>query len=246
MLESCLVESCSAHRTKKPWTVSASITLHVVALTALLLMPLIYTSALPSIDLSSRLVPPAMKKVVIDLVPATERPRIIKVPEVDARDLIAPTAIPREIATIVDPPSSPTGFSSAPTGSPISSIFRSILPAETVPALPSPSLPPEPVVPVQTEPIRVSAGVQQANLIRQVKPEYPPLARQARIQGVVVLEAMISKDGGVDNLRVISGHPLLVKAAIDAVSQWKYRPTLLSGEPIEVITTITVTFSFSN
>jgi protein TonB len=70
------------------------------------------------------------------------------------------------------------------------------------------------------------------------------LARQARIQGVVILDAVIAKDGSVDELKVISGHPLLTGAAIDAVKQWKYKPTTLNGEPVEVQTTITVTFSF--
>jgi protein TonB len=82
-------------------------------------------------------------------------------------------------------------------------------------------------------------------LLTQVKPVYPPLAKQARIQGVVLLEAVISKDGAIDNLRVISGHPLLTQAAIDAVKQWRYKPTLLNGEPVEVVTTITVNFAFS-
>lgn len=82
-------------------------------------------------------------------------------------------------------------------------------------------------------------------MIRQVKPVYPPLAKQARIQGVVVLEAVISKQGTIDNLRVITGHPLLIQSAIDAVKQWQYKPTLLNGEPVEVVTTITVNFAFS-
>jgi protein TonB len=87
--------------------------------------------------------------------------------------------------------------------------------------------------------------VQQANLIRQIKPPYPPLARQARIQGQVILEAIISKQGSVENLRVISGHPLLIQSALDAVKQWKYKPTLLNGEPVEVVTTVTVNFNLS-
>jgi protein TonB len=81
-------------------------------------------------------------------------------------------------------------------------------------------------------------------LLQQVKPVYPPLAKQARIQGVVVLEAIIGKDGAVSEVKVITGHPLLQQAAIDAVSQWKYKPTLLNGEPVEVVTTVTVNFAF--
>ena len=80
-------------------------------------------------------------------------------------------------------------------------------------------------------------------LIHQVKPEYPPLAKVTRTQGVVLLDAVIDKEGSIQSLRVISGHPLLNQAALDAVKQWKYRPTLLNGEPVEVSTTITVTFT---
>jgi protein TonB len=82
----------------------------------------------------------------------------------------------------------------------------------------------------------------QGSLIRRVEPVYPPLARSARIQGQVVLSAVISKAGTIDNLRLISGHPMLVRAAIDAVSQWRYRPYILNDEVIEVETQITVNF----
>ncbi len=84
----------------------------------------------------------------------------------------------------------------------------------------------------------------QASLISQTKPVYPPLAKQARIQGIVILEAVIGKDGMVSEIKVLNGHPLLQQAAIDAVSQWKYKPTLLNGEPVEVVTTVTVNFAF--
>lgn len=82
-------------------------------------------------------------------------------------------------------------------------------------------------------------------MIRQVKPPYPPLAKQARIQGTVVLEAIINKQGSVENLRVLTGHPLLIQSALDAVKQWKYKPTLLNGEPVEVVTQVTVNFNLS-
>jgi len=87
--------------------------------------------------------------------------------------------------------------------------------------------------------------VQQAKLIRQVKPVYPPLARQARIQGTVRLTAIIARDGTIQELQVVSGHPLLVPAALEAVKQWVYQPTLLNGEPVEVITQIDVNFTLS-
>jgi protein TonB len=85
----------------------------------------------------------------------------------------------------------------------------------------------------------------EGNLIRRVEPAYPPLARNARIQGSVVLAALISKAGTIDNLHALSGPPMLVPAAISAVSQWRYRPYILNSEPIEVETQITVNFTLS-
>lgn len=93
--------------------------------------------------------------------------------------------------------------------------------------------------------VRVSQGVTQGLLIRKVQPAYPPLARQARIQGNVVLAAEISKDGTIQNLHLISGHPMLAPAAIEAVKQWRYKPYILNGEPVEVETQVTVIFSLS-
>jgi len=93
--------------------------------------------------------------------------------------------------------------------------------------------------------VRVSSGVVSGLLVRKVNPVYPPLARQARIQGVVILQAEISKDGNIENLQLISGHPMLAPAAIDAVKQWKYRPYLLNGEPVEVETQVQVNFTLS-
>ena len=82
----------------------------------------------------------------------------------------------------------------------------------------------------------------RSNLIYQVTPAYPPLARQIRLEGTVSLEAVITREGAIDSLRVISGHPLLVGAAVEAVKQWRYRPTLLNGTPVEIITTVEVNF----
>ncbi len=93
--------------------------------------------------------------------------------------------------------------------------------------------------------VRVSAGVTSGLLIRRVQPVYPPLARQARIQGQVLLRAQIGKDGSIQNLQLISGHPMLVQSALDAVKQWKYKPYLLNGEPVEVDTEVQVNFTLS-
>jgi TonB family protein len=94
-------------------------------------------------------------------------------------------------------------------------------------------------------PLRVGSDVAQANLTHRVDPAYPPLARAARIQGVVLLQVTIGREGTVRDLRVISGHPLLADAAIEAVKQWQYKPQLLNGQLVEIITTVTVNFTFS-
>jgi periplasmic protein TonB len=107
---------------------------------------------------------------------------------------------------------------------------------------PAPPRPPEPKPLVVTKPMFVSQGAQEAMLIRRVDPVYPTWARQAHVSGTVELRAIIAKDGSVINLEVISGHPMLVRAAVDAVRQWHYRPTLLNNQPVEVQTFVTVKF----
>jgi TonB family protein len=93
--------------------------------------------------------------------------------------------------------------------------------------------------------IRVGGAVQAYNLLNQVRPEYPPMAKQARVQGTVQFGVTIAKDGTISNLNLISGPPLLVQAAQQAVQQWQYKPTLLNGQPVEVVTTIDVNFTLS-
>lgn len=98
--------------------------------------------------------------------------------------------------------------------------------------------------PIIAHPLRLS-HISEGNLVHKVQPAYPALARAARIEGMVLLQAVISKQGTIENLRVVSGHPMLAGAAIDAVSQWRYRPYILNNEPVEVETQITVNFSLS-
>ncbi len=108
--------------------------------------------------------------------------------------------------------------------------------------------PPTVSQPAQQEkrPVKMSEGVLQAQLITRIEPRYPALALQTRTEGVVRLHAIISRDGRITSLDILSGHPLLVKAALEAVSQWRYRPTMLNGEPVEVETSITVIFQLHN
>ena len=101
-------------------------------------------------------------------------------------------------------------------------------------------------LPVVPQRVRISQGVTRGLLIHRVEPGYPPLARAARVQGEVILTAVISVNGEIENLQLVSGHPMLVPAAISAVKQWRYKPYLLNGQPVEVETTITVIFSLSS
>jgi len=94
-------------------------------------------------------------------------------------------------------------------------------------------------------PLKVGGNVQAARIVNRVQPVYPPLARQTRISGTVRLHAIIGKDGTIQSLEVLSGHPLLQQAALDAVRQWRYQPTLLNGDPVDVDTTIDVIFSLN-
>ena len=93
--------------------------------------------------------------------------------------------------------------------------------------------------------IRVGGAVEAAMLVYQEKPDYPQLARMARIQGTVRMETIIDKDGTVEDVKVISGHPLLIESALMAVSRWRYRPTLLNGQPVEVLTEVDVNFTLA-
>jgi protein TonB len=168
------------------------------------------------------------------------------------RPFTAPSVIPNRIEMgVIDPPAAQGG--SAPIdigviGGIGSADTRSWLPVD----LPQPPVPakPAPVEKTPTpnavaKPVAVSKGVQAAKLIRQVTPAYPSLAKQARISGTVRLTAIIGRDGAIERLQLIGGHPLLAPAAIEAVKQWLYRPTLLNGEPVEVITQIDVNFTLS-
>jgi len=112
--------------------------------------------------------------------------------------------------------------------------------------LPSTGPAPPPAATTGHSPVKLGGDVEAAKLIRMVRPIYPPIARQARIQGTVVLSAIIGQDGRVEMLRYVSGPPLLVQAALDAVRQWRYAPTLLNGRPVSVETTITVVFTLGD
>jgi protein TonB len=201
------------------------------------LIPLLFTEALPRAQLMMSLVAPPPPP------PPPPPPTVVHVVKQVQTNIIndqlrTPTKIPKKIEMIKEDAAPPPmtagvvgGIDSGPgqVGGVIGGIISSTPVA--VPKVATPSR------------IRVSQGVTQGLKIRDVKPTYPALARQARIQGTVVLQAVISKEGAIENLKVLSGHPMLVPAAIDAVKQWKYKPYILNGEPVEVDTQVTVNFT---
>jgi len=162
----------------------------------------------------------------------------------DAGKLMAPKVIPKEIKVIKEEAEPDPGVVGAVGGVP-GGVAGGSMGGVLGGVIGGIGTAPPPPKPRPTGPIRVGGNVQAARIVNRVQPVYPPLARQTRISGTVRLHAIISKDGTIQQLEVMSGHPLLQQAALDAVRQWRYQPTLLNGEPVEVDTTIDVIFSLN-
>jgi protein TonB len=236
MFEELLVSNPYATKTKQRWTVLVSMIFQVTFLAILLLIPLIYTEALPKAMLATLLVappppppppPPAQVQVV----------RKVQVHLMDAGKLMAPKAIPKNITIIKEEADPDMGASGGVLGGVAGGSMGGTI-GGVIGGMPAPPKP-------TASRIKVGGNVTAARLQNKVTPVYPPLARQTRISGTVRLHAIIAKDGTVQQLEVLSGHPLLVQAALDAVRQWRYQPTLLNGEPVEVDTTVDVIFSLN-
>jgi protein TonB len=250
MFEQTFVESVG--RTNKTWTVLVSFAVQLILLGIAAIIPMIYFNVLPRTQLTSFLVapppppPPPPPPAVAPVVKVKVIPR-----QFDAGRLMAPKSIPKMIAEIKEdelpPPSSGAGgvvggVAGGVAGGTPGGILGGIIGSVPTAVLPPPPPPKKEAIPQR---IRVGGNVQQAKLVRQPRPVYPPLAKQARIQGVVRLSAIISRDGTIQHLEVVSGHPLLIPSALEAVKQWVYQPTLLNGEPVEVVTQIDVNFTLS-
>jgi protein TonB len=243
-------------KTKKSWTVMVAFLVQIVMIAVLVILPMVFFDVLPAATFTSFLVappppppppPPPAQAAPVKIVKVIPR-------QFDAGKLMAPKVIPKEIATIKEdelpPPTAGVGgvvggiaggVAGGTPGGVLGGIIGSV--PSAAPPPPPPPKKEEPKAVVQR--LRIGGAVQQAKLVRQPKPVYPPLAKQARISGTVKLSAIISKDGTIQHLEVISGHPLLVPAALEAVKQWVYQPTLLNTEPVEVITQIDVNFTLS-
>src|SRR5262245_63786656 len=243
MFEDSLIESGGKLKTKRGWTSIVSFALQFMIIGVMVLIPLIFTEALPkTVTLGFLVAPPPPPPPPP---PAAAPVKIVKVIQTDISNgqLRTPTKIPQKVQMIKEeetPPSMAAGgvVGGVPGGVPggqMGGVIGGIISSTPV-AVPKVATP---------QKVRVSQGVSQGLLIKKVQPPYPPLARQARIQGQVVLQADISRDGTIQNLRLVSGHPKIGRASIEAVKQWRYKPYYLNGEPVEVETQITVIFSLS-
>jgi periplasmic protein TonB len=233
---------------KKTGALAASLTAQTLAVGAMIAIPLIFSDRLPYvrpfISLSLPSPPLPMAPEQIQTATSSSSSRASSAPTKIFRP---PTRIPNlseipDVGIVEAPPAYASGVDlgvPGGTGSPsaLGQFFHEPLPQ------PKPHI----AEPVKTpaKPTIVGGEVQAAKLLKKVMPVYPPLARQVRVSGTVELLGIIAKDGTIQQLQVISGHPLLVRAALDAVRQWLYRPTLLNGQAVEVIAPISVSFTLS-
>lgn len=243
MFEDSLFASNSVSNPRRGWTALVSFFVQTLFIGALVALPLLFTEALPltrltecpTVPLASA--PPTVEQVI---------PHAASPPDsnMTGNTVLLPTRIPDHIQHVVDegPPPEigvPDGgvYGSPNTNNPNSGFMSSLL-NNIHPSVAHASVD-------TSKPVIVSRGVSEGLLIHQVKPAYPPIAITAHVQGEVILQAVIGKDGTIQNLHVISGHPMLIKSAVDAVQQWRYRPYMLNGEPVEVETQVRVNFTMS-
>jgi periplasmic protein TonB len=235
---------------RKAVATTTSFIVNCLAILLMLAVPLMFTEELPKAQLLTFLVAPpppppppppaaeAIQKVV----------KQIQTDMLNTGQLRTPTKIPQKIQMVKEeeapPPMAATGgvVGGVPGGIPggqLGGVIGGIVSATSnlanVPRF----------VPVTPQRVRISQGVTKGLLVHRVEPTYPTLARSARVQGEVVLSAIIDTNGAITNLQLVSGHPMLVPAALSAVREWRYKPYLLNGQPVEVETTITVIFSLS-
>jgi protein TonB len=239
MFEDSLIESGGKLKTARGRTTTFSFILEAVVVGVMVLIPLLFTEALPKAQLMMSLVAPPPPP------PPPPPPAAVKIVKQIQTDIVngqlrTPTKIPKKVEIIKEeeaPPPSMGVVGGVPGGIPggqMGGVIGGII-SSTPMAVPK----------VAVQRVRVSQGVTAGLVIKRVNPTYPPLARTARVQGSVVLAAVIGKDGTIQNLHVLSGHPLLTQAALDAVKQWRYKPYILNGEPVEVDTQVTVNFTLS-
>jgi periplasmic protein TonB len=245
-----LLDSGDQERNRRRFATALSFTFQCMLIGVLLIVPLMFTEALPKQQLLTFLVaplpppppPPPAAEAVAKVV------REIQSDLLTSGQLRTPSRIPEKVQMIREeeaPPPLPAmggvvgGVPGGIPGGQLGGVIGGIVSkTSSLAAVPKLAL-------AQPKRVRISQGVTKGLLIQKIEPKYPSLALQAHIWGQVVLRAIIGKDGDIKELVLVSGHPLLVPAAIEAVRQWHYRAYLLNGEPVEVETIVTVNFQIS-
>jgi protein TonB len=247
MFEDSMIESQKRFKSGRLGAATVlSFALQALVIGLVLLIPLMVTQALPTPKVVTQLIapppppppppPPAASKA------ATPVEHTEAVKPLQPNEIRTPSRIPRKIEmaqadTQVGPPPSVAGVvggvKGGVAGGQIGGVLGGVLNSAgtATPKLAAPKK------------VRVSQGVAQGLLVHKVMPEYPPIAREAHIQGIVVLQAEISKSGTINDVQVVSGPPQLAPAALEAVRQWRYKPYYLNGQPVEIQTTINVNFT---
>lgn len=235
MFETCMVESAGQLRSRSTkWTTAGAFALEGTLLALVVLATMVHADFLPKtagiIHLSPPYSPPRVTQVVSTETHATSASR---------QDVMTiPSNYPTHARNIVDQGVGPVGADPAPP--------TFVDPTNRNPIIDIIGRSPNPPMPHIEPPKRmIVSSIDPARLVQQVQPVYPVPAKLAHISGPVVLHAIIARDGAIESLQVQSGHPMLVNAALDAVRRWRYKPTLLGGQPVEVETTITVRFTLS-
>lgn len=241
---------------RKPWTLGLAVLGQLFAVGLMILIPLVYVDALPTTDLVTMLVaPPPPPPPPPPPAAASARPRAVPVVRhFDLNALVAPKTIPKQVMAIQDAPAAtpaigapgvaggvPGGVPGGQLGGVLGSVLSAVPQPTPPPPPPAPAKAPE--APAETpKVIHIGGNVQEAKLLEGPHPNYPPIAREVRVQGTVLLHAIIGADGKVENLSVVSGNPLLTDAAVNAVKHWVYKPTYLNGKAVQVETEIAVHF----
>ncbi len=232
--DSLLDSSYSASR-RRTWTAFVSFGAQAVAAAAMVILPLFLTEKIPGVHLTSELLlpfnaPPRIVPVSTAQIPT--RGNIAEIPNV----IVMPRSIPSIIRNDEGPSAPPAVGPAAPEGNrPESGSGPGNPMADVLSAFPAAGQP------ALARPLRIS-HVMEGNLMHRVQPAYPAAAKLAGLQGEVVLQATISRQGRVEEIAIVDGNPILARAAVAAVRQWLYRPYELNGEPVEVQTQITVNF----
>ncbi len=219
--------------TRKPWSVGLAVIIQSAILGAILLIPLIYTQSLPTAMINTFLVappppapPPPPQQAVV---------KQVQTKTFAVNRMVAPTMIPKQVEFVKDeaPPSVATSDTPGVQGGT----------GDVLGGIGTGAAPPPPPPSATPDRIKVGGEVQSASLVKKVTPQYPSIAKAAHVSGTVTLRAIISKDGSIEKVEYVSGPSLLMASAMTAVREWKYRPTMLNGQPVEVDTTVQVVFS---